>query len=119
MNDTKTALGIVCQAIAEKKGEDVVVLDVRGISSFTDYFVICQGNNVRQNEAIADEIVSRLKEQSGRRPAHLEGLESAEWILMDYLDFVVHVFSQKARAFYKLERLWSDGVALEPEALSA
>ncbi len=110
-------LGIVWRAIADKKGEDIVVLDVRGISSFTDFFVICNGTNPRQNKAICDEVLGRLKRECGCSPAHLEGRENSEWILMDYLNFVVHVFSENARGFYKLERLWSDAVGLEPEAL--
>ena len=117
MSETRTMLGIVWRAIADKKGEDIVVLDVRGISSFTDFFVICNGTNPRQNKAICDEVLGRLKRECGCSPAHLEGRENSEWILMDYLNFVVHVFSENARGFYKLERLWSDAVGLEPEAL--
>ena len=118
MSETKTMLAIVWRAIADKKGEDIAVLDVRGISSFTDFFVICHGTNARQNKAICDEVQGRLKRECGCTPTHLEGQESSEWILMDYLDFVVHIFSDNARNFYKLEKLWSDGVSLQPEALS-
>jgi ribosome-associated protein len=81
------------------------VLDLRGVTSFTDYFVICTGANPRQIQAIADEVGLRLKER-GELPLSLEGYEQAEWVLADYGDFLVHVFSEKARAYYDLERLW-------------
>lgn len=81
------------------------MLDLRGVTSFTDYFVICTGANPRQIQAIADEVGLRLKER-GELPLSLEGYEQAEWVLADYGDFLVHVFSEKARAYYDLERLW-------------
>lgn len=83
------------------------MLDVREVTSFTDYFVIATGANPRQIQAIADEITQRLK-QHGEYPASLEGYQNAEWILIDYGDFVVHIFSPKARVYYDLERLWRD-----------
>ncbi len=100
-------LGHVLQAAQDKKALDLTLLDVRGIASFTDYFVICSGTSVPQNQAIADEIQYRLKHQ-GRLPDHVEGYGQADWILMNYMDFVVHVFSPKTRTFYNLERLWRD-----------
>ncbi len=108
----------VCDAIEEKKGESIVVMDISKISSFADYFVLCSGNNQRQNQAICDGIKERLKKDEQTSPAHVEGYQEAEWILMDYLDCVVHIFSQDARNYYKLERLWHDGVRLEPAALT-
>ena len=95
------------QAAQEKKALDLTLLDVRGIASFTDSFIICSGTSTPQNQAISDEIYLRLKKQ-GRGPNHIEGYRQAEWILMDYSDFVVHIFSPKNRAFYNLERLWRD-----------
>lgn len=83
------------------------MLDVRGVTSFTDYFVIATGANARQIQAIADEITQRLK-TVGEYPASLEGYEHAEWVLIDYGDFVIHIFSPKARVYYDLERLWRD-----------
>lgn len=94
-------------AANDKKALDLVVLDLREIASFTDYFVIVSGNNERQVQAISDEIFERLK-KSGTAAARVEGYKSAEWILLDYSDFVVHVFSDKARKFYDLERLWRE-----------
>ncbi|MDX6612415.1 MAG: ribosome-associated protein [Blastocatellia bacterium] len=94
-------------AAADKKAVEVTVLDLSGISSFTDYFVITSGTNVRQVQAIADEVVEQLKKQ-GTRAARVEGYQKGEWILVDYGDFIVHVFEDKARRFYDLERLWRD-----------
>ena len=96
------------RAAESKKATDIRVLDLTGITSFTDYFVICTGSNPKQIQAIADEIGLKLKER-GELPHSLEGYNQAEWILMDYGDFLVHVFSEKARAYYDLERLWRNG----------
>ena len=94
-------------AASEKKALDVVVLDLREIASFTDFFVITTGANERQVQAISDEIYETLK-KSGSTSARVEGYKTAEWVLLDYGDFVVHVFEQKARQFYDLERLWRE-----------
>jgi ribosome-associated protein len=95
------------RAASDKKALDLVVLDLRPIASFTDYFLIASGTNPRQVQAIADEVVEQLKKQ-GTRAARVEGYNTAEWVLVDYGDFVVHVFEDKARRFYDLERLWRD-----------
>jgi ribosome-associated protein len=94
-------------AASEKKAIDPVVLDLREIASFTDYFMIVSGANERQVQAISDEVYEQLK-KSGNAAARVEGYKTAEWILLDYGDFVVHVFEQKARKFYDLERLWRE-----------
>ena len=91
----------------ERKASDVVVLDLRGISTATDYFVIASGNSDVQVKAISDHVRDELKKDSVR-PEHLEGLRGGRWVLMDYVDFVVHVFHPQAREFYQLERLWGD-----------
>ncbi|MFL6230585.1 MAG: ribosome silencing factor [Pyrinomonadaceae bacterium] len=103
------------RAADDKKALDLVVLDVREVASFTDYFLIASGANARQVQAISDEIVERLKGE-GRRAARVEGYRNAEWVLLDYGDFVCHIFEDKARRFYDLERLWRDAVrvALPP-----
>ena len=99
-------------AALEKKAEGMEVLDLRGLSGITDYFVICHGSTARQVQAIVDEIDRRLGE--GRiHPNHVEGRGEAGWILMDYLDFVVHVFTDDRRSFYALERLWADAPRLD------
>jgi ribosome-associated protein len=113
MND---AIKIALKAIDDKKGSAVVALDISEIASFADYFLFCTGDSARQNRAIADEVELKLKAH-GLRPSHIEGYANAEWILMDYSDLVVHVFSKNARAFYDLERLWRDGKKLDPGKL--
>jgi ribosome-associated protein len=103
-------------AAAEKKAIDTVVLDLREIASFTDYFIIASGANERQVQAISDEVVDTLK-KSGTQVIRVEGYKTAEWILLDYGDFVMHIFGDKARKFYDLERLWRESirVMLPPE----
>jgi ribosome-associated protein len=107
-------------AAAEKKALEPTVLDLRGIANFTDFFVITTGANRRQVQAISDEVVEQLK-RSGTRAARVEGYPTAEWILIDYGDFVVHVFDEKARRFYDLERLWREARRLDvsPEQIGS
>jgi ribosome-associated protein len=100
------------RAADEKKAVGTVVLDLREIASFTDFFVITNGANARQVQAIADEVVEQLKRQ-GARALRVEGYATAEWILVDYGDFIVHVFDEKSRKFYDLERLWRDAAHVE------
>jgi ribosome-associated protein len=112
----------VCEAILacqDKQADDVTVLELEKDSgAFTDYFVMCSGTNPRQIQAIADAVDERL-EALGLRVTHSEGYKQAEWVLLDYVDFVVHVFSEKARQFYDLERLWKSAKRLEPAELTA
>src|SRR5436190_18282732 len=96
------------EAAFDKKAQDAVVLELGDICSFTDYFLICTGTSTRQNQTIADHIEETLR-KIGARPLHVEGRSEGEWILMDYVDFVVHIFSARAREFYDLERLWRAG----------
>ena len=107
-------------AAAEKKALDLTVLDLRGVATFTDYFIISTGANKRQMQAIADEIVDQLKRR-GSRAARVEGYQGAEWILVDYGDFIVHVFDEKSRRFYDLEYLWREAKRLNvsPELLES
>ena len=93
------------EAAQEKKAQDIVLLDLHEVAGFTDHFVVCHGTSSRQVQAISDEVYRRMV-LAGLQPAHIEGYNHAEWVLMDYVDFVVHIFSEKARAFYDLERLW-------------
>jgi len=104
-------------ACQDKKAESVTILEMeKGSNAFTDYFLICSGVNPRQVQAIADEVEERL-EKSGQRVTHKEGYSQAEWVLLDYVDFVVHIFSEKARQYYDLERLWKTAKRLEPADL--
>jgi ribosome-associated protein len=113
---TETSWLTAVRAAESKKATEIKVLDLTGITSFTDYFVICTGSNPKQIQAIAEEIGQRLKER-GELPQSLEGYNQAEWILADYGDFLVHVFSEKARVYYDLERLWrtAKDVPIPPE----
>ena len=103
---------LALHAAGEKKALEPVVLDLRDIASFTDFFLIVSGSNERQVQAISDEVYETLK-KLGHAAARVEGYKTAEWILLDYGDFVVHVFEQKARKFYDLERLWRESKRLE------
>ncbi len=106
------------RAAESKKAFDIKILDVEEVSSFTDYFIICSGTNPRQNHAISDEIGEQLA-KIGYKPVSTEGYESAGWILMDYGDFVIHIFSEETRSYYDLERLWGMAPVLEVPADSA
>lgn len=103
---------IAVKAAEDKKALDLVVLKLVAITEFTDYFIICTGNSTRQTQAIADEITERLKAEKVR-PLHTEGYNNAEWILIDYGPFVVHIFTSESRRFYDLERLWRDAEKIE------
>jgi ribosome-associated protein len=100
------------RAAESKKATDIRVLDLTGITSFTDYFVLCTGANARQIQAISDEIGLTLK-NSGELPISVEGYNQAEWLLMDYGDCLVHIFSPRARDYYDLERLWRNAKHVE------
>jgi ribosome-associated protein len=104
--DPELRLAIHCAD--EKKAVNLIALDLRDIASFTEFFVIASGTNQRQVQAIADEINEQLKKQMARKPVRIEGYNGAEWVLLDYGDFVIHLFDKEARDFYDLERLWRD-----------
>src|ERR1700680_2039024 len=117
--DQKFQVAKAIRACLEKKAEEITILELeKGSGAFTDYFLLCSGTNPRQVQAIADEVELRLK-RAGLWPTHVEGYRQAEWVLIDYVDFVVHVFSEKARRFYDLERLWKSAKRLEPADLKA
>ena len=107
-----TTLTTVLAAALDKKAVDLVVLDLRSASAFTDFFVIATALNVRQSQAIADAVEESLAKK-GVKPALTEGYSRGEWILLDYFDFIVHVFSPTARQFYGLERLWGNATRIE------
>jgi ribosome-associated protein len=105
-------------AAADRKAEDIIVLDLREADGFTDYFVICTGQNARQIKAIADAVDETLR-RDHVKPAHVEGYGHAEWVLLDYFDFVVHVFGRETRTFYGLERLWGSATSVDVSAVVA
>ncbi len=98
----------VVSIMMDKKAEQVVVLKLKGISDITDFIVICQGNSTRQNSAISAEIKKKLSRQFKQKPFGVEGEREADWILLDYIDFVVHIFLEETRQRYALEKLWMD-----------
>jgi ribosome-associated protein len=112
IRETMTSGGLPSQvlqavrAAEDKQARDLVVLDLRPVAGFTDYFVICSGQNPRQVKAIADAVEETLRKAAAAKPDHVEGYERADWILLDYFDFIVHVFNPETRLFYALERLW-------------
>jgi ribosome-associated protein len=116
-NNVKHQVSAAIAACEAKKAENVAILELdKASGSFTDYFLICSGSNPRQIQAISDEVEQRLS-KAGLRPTHVEGYNQAEWVLLDYVDFVVHIFSAKARQFYNLERLWKSAKQLTPGEL--
>ncbi len=108
LEQVRNYCGVAARAADEKNGEDTVVLAVGPILAITDAFVITSGANVRQVRTIVDEVELRVKEAGGPSPRRVEGLDDARWVLMDFGDFVVHIFLAEARQFYELERLWAD-----------
>ena len=117
-SELKKQINNAIEACQQKKAENVVVLELeQGSGAFTDFFLICNGTNPRQVQAIADSVEERLEKQSGQRVVHREGYKQGEWVLLDYVDFVVHIFSEQARQYYDLERLWKSATRLEPDDL--
>ena len=104
---------LAVRAAEDKKADNLTVLDLRKAAGFTDYFVLASGNNARQVRAIADHIWEVLHEEDGVKPAHVEGSDKTEWVLLDYFDFIVHVFAPETRMFYGLERLWGNAERVE------
>ena len=109
--DAEVKLAIQCAS--DKKAFDMIALDLRCIASFTEFFIIASGSNQRQVQAIADEINEQLKKQLSARAFRIEGYASGEWVLLDYGDFIVHIFNSEAREFYDLARLWLDARRVE------
>jgi ribosome-associated protein len=118
-SDSRKLVAVAVAAAEAKKAENISILELdKSSSGFTDYFVICTGSNPRQLQAISDEVDQKLS-SLGQEPTHVEGYNQAEWILLDYVDFVIHVFSENARKFYDLERLWKSARHISPEDLSS
>ena len=116
--EIRQQVALAVKAIEAKKGENVAILEMdRSSGAFTDYFILCSGTNPRQIQAIADDVQKQLSDV-GQRPNSVEGYNQAEWVLVDYVDFVLHVFSERARQFYDLERLWKSARRLAPADLA-
>ncbi len=108
MNQSKEMAAIACRALEDKKGQEVTVIDISGVSCLADYFIIANGENSNQVQAMVDNVEEEM-EKAGYHFTQREGYQSAHWILLDYKDIVVHVFSKEDRRFYDLERIWRDG----------
>ena len=117
--ETEAAVMLAARAASDKKAAELVILDLRDVAQFTEFFLICTTNNTRQVQAVTDAIEEDLR-RAGKRPTHIEGYAAAEWVLLDYGDFIAHVFSPASRRFYDLERLWRDAkhVALPEDVKS-
>jgi ribosome-associated protein len=112
-------LSAIATYATDKKAIDVVELDLRGVLGYTDYFLVCSGNTGRQAKAIHDGILEGLKHDHNTLPRRVEGSADGGWILMDYLDVVVHIFTPETREFYRLEQLWGEVPAITPPAAGA
>ncbi len=116
MKDSRELAAEVVRALEDKKGEDVIVIDLRDITVFTDYFVIATGNNVPQVQAMSDAAGDAMAKNEVEVKS-VEGYQSANWILMDYGDVIVHIFDKESRSFYDLERIWKDGKFIKAEEI--
>ncbi len=109
LSESEKLAKVIIEGILNKKGKDVVRLKLTELpNAVTDYFILCHGNSDTQVKAIADSVIDETLKDSGAKPWHKEGFENAEWILLDYVDVVVHIFKEDTRAFYNLEKLWAD-----------
>lgn len=106
-------LNTIYNAIDDKKGVNTRILDISAITTISDYFIVTSGNNYNQVRAIADNVEEELLKKHGMRPERVEGYNNGEWILLDYIDYVIHVFDREQRLFYNIERIWSDGKEIE------
>lgn len=114
--DSREMARIAVRALEDKKGEEVRIIDISNVSVIADYFIIANGSNVNQVKALADNVQEELY-KAGVEAKQIEGYNSASWILMDFSDIIVHVFSQEDRLFYDLERIWRDGQLISPEEI--
>lgn len=106
-------LNTIYNAIDDKKGVNTRILDISAITTISDYFIVTSGNNYNQVRAIVDNVEEELLKKHGMRPERVEGYNNGEWILLDYIDYVIHVFDREQRLFYDIERIWSDGKEIE------
>jgi ribosome-associated protein len=118
-SESEALAAIAVHGMQEIKGFDIITMDLRKLkSAFADFFVICHGNTERQVEALADSVEDQIRKATGERPLHREGGDKAGWILLDYVNIIVHVFTDEKRAFYSLEELWGDGEIKKYESTS-
>ena len=118
MNNAKEMAAIAVEALEDKKANDISIIDIEKISTLADYFIIASGSNKNQVQAMTDEVLDKLG-RAGFETKHVEGYRTANWILLDYGDIVIHIFDEENRLFYDLERIWRDGKAIKKEELLA
>ena len=116
MENSKEKVKLAYEALDEKKGEEITIIDIKDISIIADYFIIASGSNALQVDALMNSVLEKLG-KNGYEPLRIEGIRSASWILMDYGDVIVHVFSKEDRLFYNLERIWRDGKTVSIDQL--
>lgn len=113
MIDSRKLADVIAGALLDKKGKDVVILDVRGLTTLTDYFVVCHGTSETQIKALADSVDDKTLEKLSEKPWKREGFDARRWIILDYVTVVVHIFSAEKREFYGIERMWNDAKRIE------
>ena len=111
--ETRILADVIADGLLDKKGKDVVILDVRGLTTLTDYFVVCHGTSETQIKALADSVEDKTLEKLGEKPWKREGFDARRWIILDYVTVVVHIFSAEKREFYGIERMWNDAKRIE------
>ncbi|MCR5793282.1 MAG: ribosome silencing factor [Lachnospiraceae bacterium] len=116
MENTKELIKVVYDALEDKKAENITIIDIQNLTTIADYFVIADGTNTSQVQALVDNVEEKLA-KAGERPIRIEGIKNSGWILMDYGNFVVHIFSKEDRLFYDLEQIWRDGKTISVEEL--
>ena len=116
MEESKKMALLAVEALEDKKAEDIRILDISNVSVLADYFIIANGTNRNQVQAMADNVEEALG-KGGYVPKQIEGYQSANWILMDYTDVIIHIFSEQDRMFYDIERIWRDGISINSEEL--
>lgn len=111
--DTNTLINCVVEALLEKKAKDIVILDVRELTTLTDHFIVCHGTSDTQIRALANNVMDKTREQTGEKVWKREGMEARRWIILDYVNVVIHIFNQEKREYYGIERMWNDAVKSE------
>jgi len=111
--DSKALIDAIAQALLERKAKEIVLLDVRGLTTLTDYFIVCHGTSETQIRALANNVLNKTREEIGEKVWKREGLDARRWIILDYVNVVVHIFNEEKRNFYGIERMWNDAIRTE------
>jgi len=111
--DSKKLIGAITEGLLEKKARDIVLLDVRNLTTLADFFVVCHGTSDTQIRALANSVHEKVKEEIGENPWKKEGMDARSWVILDYVNIVVHIFSEEKREYYGIERMWNDAIVTE------